>query len=279
MGKVSDVRPSHAASCLALILAAVGLGACGDSGPSPEEEVSEAAVKAAESENSKAYCQTMVTAHYVQVVFHGDLEACVDSDDAVPKEAGKAVASQVSIDPKDETKAEVVVAITGGELDGTTGHLAMIEEEDGWKVDELGADFLRSTFMAAIEHADEGALSNKLLKACFVRNADSIDDKTIRELTYAGYRSKKAEVTDALLPIAEKCPHALADYGAREFTKGLVAKGKSPKYVHCLQTEIGFFLELTDIVPALLQPKPDFASVAALEGIVEGAKKNCIQYD
>jgi hypothetical protein len=271
------VRSFSAATIFAL--ATLGFAACGDSGPTPEEEVSEAAVKAAESGNSKAFCRTMVTEHYIQVVFRGDLEACVESDDAVPKDVGKARVSAVAIDPRNESRAEVKIAIKGGELDGTAGHLEMVEGRDGWKLDGLEDDYLRSTFMAAVVGADEGALANEMIKACFVRNADSLSEETIRELTYAGYRSKKAEVTEALLPIAEKCPHALADYGAREFTKGLVAKGKSPAYVHCLQDEIRFFLELTDIVPALLAPKPDFASVAALEGIVEGAKKNCIDLD
>jgi hypothetical protein len=276
------VRSAIASSLFTLLataLAALGLAACGDSGPSPEEEVRQAAVRAAESDNSKAFCRTMVTDHYIQVIFGGDLDACVDSDDAVPKDPGQARATAVAIDREDEAEAEAVVTIIGGELDGTSGHVSMVEEEDHWKVDELGDDYARSLLLAAIEGADEGALSNRMMKACFSRQAKTLDDEKVRELAFAGYRSKKGEVTEALLPLAEKCPHALADYGAREFTKGLVKKGKSPAYVHCLQVEISFFLELTDIVPDLLKPKPGFASVAALEGIVEGAKKNCIELD
>jgi hypothetical protein len=271
------VRSSLAACFVAL--GALALGACGDSGPSTEEEVREAVVKAVESEDAKAFCRTMVTDHYLQLVYGGGVDKCIASDDAVPDDAGKAKVTAIRVDQKDEKKAEAAVAVSGGELDGTAGHLEMVEEEDGWKVDDVGDDYVRSTFLAAIENVDEGAVSTPTMKACFSRQVKTLDAATIRELTFFSYRGEKKEVTDALLPLAEKCPNALADYGAREFTKGLIAKGKSPAYVHCLRDEIRFFLELTDIVPALLQPNPDFASMAALEGIVEGAKKNCIDLE
>lgn len=273
------MRSSLAAASL-LVLAALGCGACGgsgDSAPSPPEEVRAAAAKAAESGNAKVFCRTLVTAHYIQLVYDGDLKACVESEDAVPKRPGKARVSDVRINPGDEAKAEALVRIDGGELDGTAGHVFLVNGSGGWKVNDLGDDYLRATFVAAVKSADEGALSTPLMKACFTRAARTLPAAKMRELTFTGNRGGKQEVTDALLPIAEKCPHALADYGAREFTKGLVEKGKDPRYVRCLQKEIGFFLELAGIVPELLQPKPNFAAVAALEGIVEGAKKNCIQ--
>lgn len=43
----------------------------------------------------------------------------------------------------------------------------------------------------------------------------------------------------------------------------------------CLHKEIHFLLEVTGLTTELLVEHPNFAAVAALEGIVEGAKKNC----
>ena len=79
-------------------------------------------------------------------------------------------------------------------------------------------------------------------------------------------------------PMAGKCPEsALAEYGARTLTDELDIKPgvHKPGYVKCLYKEINFLLEVTGITTELLVQHPNFAAVAALEGIVEGAKKNC----
>jgi hypothetical protein len=46
-----------------------------------------------------------------------------------------------------------------------------------------------------------------------------------------------------------------------------------PGYVKCLHEEFKFLLELTGITTELLEEHPNFAATAALEGIVEGARK------
>lgn len=51
-------------------------------------------------------------------------------------------------------------AISGSDLDGSTGHLEMVEEEDGWMLDDYGDDHLRSAFLASIRTVDEGAVSD-----------------------------------------------------------------------------------------------------------------------
>lgn len=262
--------------CLAL--AAATLAACGDSGPSTEEEVGAAAVKAIEAKDPQAFCRTMVSAHYLDRVYGGDVEECLGSEEAVADDPGQARTTAVVVDPEDETRAEVNLTVRGGELDGSAGHLEMVEEDDRWKLDEIADDYLRSALLAEIATVDEGAAAIPPMKACFSRQVRKMDAATLRDLTFENSSGDKSEVNAELLKLAEHCPVALAEYGAWEITTGLAESGKrSPAFVHCIREEVTGLLLLTDITTELLKEHPGFAAVAALEGIVVGAKRNCLK--
>ena len=69
----------------------------------------------------------------------------------------------------------------------------------------------------------------------------------------------------------------VAEYGARTLTDELDVKNgdHKPGYVKCLRDKLEFLLEITGITTELLVEHPNFAAVAALEGIVEESKKAC----
>lgn len=268
---------------LAAIFAALGLGACGgggsstDAGPSAEEEVKAAAVRAVENPDADSFCRREVSKGYLAEIYEGDVAKCADSDGSVPTRPSTAKATGVKV-RADQRHAIVTVSLTGGDLDGTSGGVAMVKEGGAWKVDEFDDRFVRSAFLASIETVDEGAISTPGMKKCFSRQVKAMPAAAVRELTYASNTEDVKGQNRQLLKMAEKCPDsALAEYGARALTDELdVAKGEhKPGYVKCLRKEIEFFLELTDITTELLADKPSFAAVAALEGIVEGAKENC----
>jgi hypothetical protein len=172
----------------------------------------------------------------------------------------------------------VTISLIGGDLDGTSGAVEMVKEGGAWKVDEFGDDFIRSAFLASIETVDEGAISTPGMKACFSRQVKELPAATVRDLTYAADAGDVKTQNKGLLRMAKKCPEsALAEYGARTLTDELdVKKGQhKPDYVPCLYKEIKFLLEVSGITTELLVEHPNFAAVAALDGIVEGAKKNC----
>ena len=270
------MRSALGICCIAL--AAVALASCGDSGPSTEDEVREAAVKAVESKDPKAFCRSLVSAHYIDLIYKGDVQGCLDSEESVLDDPGEAKATAVVVDPKDETRAEVKLTMRGGELGGTAGHLKMAEDEDGWKLDDIDDDYLRSAFLAEIETVDEGVVAIPSMKACFTSQVKKLDAGAIRDLTFTNNSGDEAATNAKLLKLAEHCPKALAEYGAWEITKGLKESGKrSPAFIHCIREEVTGFLLLTDITPELLKEHPGFAAVAAFEGIVVGAKKNCLQ--
>ncbi len=266
------MRSAILTSCAAL--AALGFAACGDSGPSTEEEVRAAATRAIEAADAKPFCRQMVSAGYIKRIFDGDVRKCVSSEGSVPEDSGKARVTAVALDQKDETRATVAIAVSGGDLDGTAGHLEMVEEEDGWKLDDYEDDYLRSAFLAAIRSVDEGAVSTGPMKACFTRQVKALDAATIRKLNFASDSDEQNELDGELKELAEGCPHALADYGAKTLTQGLAEK-RSPAFARCIRRELFFLLDITDLAPELLTEHPNFAAEAAIDGIVESAKKSC----
>jgi len=153
--------------------------------------------------------------------------------------------------------------------------IELVDDGDRWLLDRSGTDLLRSSLLVAIQTVDEGALSADGMKSCMGKQARNLSGDRIRDFNRDATIDSEAFLEEDLLPLAEKCPRALAEYATDEFTEGLIESGKSPAYVKCLHDEIEGFLLLTGIVPELLLKDPGFAPVAALEGIVEGAKRNC----
>jgi hypothetical protein len=219
-------------------LVAIGLAACGSSGPSAEEEARAAAVAILESTDQHRFCRQLVTDRYLEETVGGG--AACEKASVLAEDPGSAHTTKVTL------------------------------------LDRSGADFLRSSLLVAIRTVDEGALSAAGMKACMGRQARTLSGARLRDFNRDAAIDSEAFLEQDLLPLAEKCPRALAEYATDEFTKGLVESGKSRAYVKCLRDEIGGFLLLTGIVPELLLENPGFAPVAALEGIVEGAKRNCI---
>jgi hypothetical protein len=277
------VRSSFALVCSALF-AALALASCGgsddgitDSGPSAEAEVRAAAAEIVAADDPKVFCKQLISEHLVDLVYEGDVGNCLASDDSVPEEPGKAHVFTVVVDPKTERGAEVKLRVDGGDEDGSAGHISMVKEKGDWKLDDYGDDFLRSAILAEIETVDEGAAANPKMKACFSRQFRVMPAAKIRQLSFTSNDGHQNEVNAELLKLAEKCPKALADYGAETFSEALVGSKFSPAFVKCFRQELFFFFELTELAPALLVPKPDEFALAELEGIATGAKKNCLE--
>lgn len=254
-------------------IGAIALAACGSSGPSAEDEVRAAAIRAGETTNAKAFCRRMVSERFLAEVIRGDAADC-EKASVLADDPGETRVAAVTLRGADEERALVAVSVEGGEADGTQGHLEMVQQGDRWLLDRYRDDFLRSNFLAAIAQTDEGAFSNQRMKDCMSKQVKKVSATEVRKFTYDATVDSERLVAD-LLPLAEECPQALAEYGADEFTAGLVEAGQTPAFVHCVHEELEALLLLTDITPELLGENPGFAVVAALEGIAAGAKKNC----
>lgn len=262
---------------LALVLAAaVALVAvaCG-SESSPEDEVREAAVAAASTKDSKRFCRNMVTDHFVEEVFGGDVKACIDSS-VVDDNPGKPVVSTIALQGEDETRALVAMRVKGGESDGVAGHVRFAKEGDAWKMDRFENDYLRSVFAVGIGRIDEGAVSTPEMQDCMGKQFDKLSDSELRTFTFTSLADPDAGAKQALT-LAKRCRLPLAEYAADTFADALAEDDDAdPAYVECIRKELTTWLELTNITSELLVDDPNFAVLAALEGLAAGARKNCM---
>lgn len=262
-----------ALTILLVLAAAAALGACGSETP-PEDEVREAAIVAGKSEDPKVFCRQLVTARFLDEVFGGDLAACLKSD-IVEENPGKPVVTQVAIPESDDSRATVAMRFEGGEADGIAGHLLFVERDDGWKLDRFETDYLRSVFAVSIDKVDEGVVSTPEMKACMGTQLDRQGDAFLRTLTFDSLTDEKRAEAKTI-GLAEACPGPLADAVADEITEALIDSGqRGPAFVRCAHDEFAAFLELLGITPDLIRGKLDFATMAALEGLTAGIRKNC----
>lgn len=261
---------------LALVLAAaIALTslACG-SETSPEDEAREAAVVALGTKDGKRFCRTLVSDHFLDEVFAGDLGACIDSS-VVDDKPGKPIVSTVALQGEDETRALVAVRMRGGESDGVAGHVRFAKAGDAWRLDRLENDYLRSVFDVGIGKIDEGAVSTPEMQACMSKQFASLSDSELRSFTFASLADPKAAEKQAIA-LAKHCRLPLAEYTADTFADALAEDDDAkPAYVKCIREELTTWLLLTNISSELIVDEPDWAVLAALEGIAEGARKNC----
>ena len=257
------------------LLAAGALTACGASGPSAEDEAAAAATRALEAESAKQFCRRLTTERLIEELVVGGADACEKAASVVSEDPGEVSVTEVALRGEDESRADVAVELEGGEADGIGGHVGVVREGDRWLLDRYEDDFLRSSLIVSIREVDEGAIANERMKACMGGQIERVGPERMRAIFRAGTSGGEVLVK-ALLPYAENCPAALAEYGADEFTEGLAEKGNSPAYVRCLHDELESLFLLTDIAPQLIGENPDSAAVFALEGLVTGAKRNCI---
>lgn len=258
---------------LAALFAALALAACGSETP-PEDEVREAALVVGRTEDPKVFCRELATARLVDEVFDGDLEACIDSD-IVEENEGKPIVTSVVIPEGNDSKATVGMRIEGGKADGLEGHVVFADVDGEWKLDRFETDYLRSVFDVSIERVDEGIVAYDSMRTCMSRQLDREGDAFLRTLTWDSMTDqKKAE--EKTIGLAEKCPGPLAEAVANEITGGLLESGKSsPAFSRCAGDEFAAFIELLDLGPDLIRGKVDFGTIAVLEGLAAGVRKNC----
>jgi hypothetical protein len=255
-------------------LAALAISACGSSGPSAEDEVHDAAVRVAGSEDPREFCRLVSDRYLDEVLGDGGRPACEKST-LVEDDPGTPTVSAVTIEGEDESRAVAAVEISGGQLDGSAGHLEMVHTGERWLLDRYGDDFLRSSFEVALRKVDEGALGTPAMKTCMGAQVAKLPDDRLRQISYDASTDSAAMIKD-LLPLAENCPEAMAEYGAKALTEDLVESDESPAYVACVRDELETSLYLTDIAPELIGENPDTGAVFALEGLAAAAKKACL---
>ena len=257
----------------------LALCACGGDDPkpakpaTPEEQVRAAATKVLNSKDAKAVCATLLTERFIDEVYDGDRQACIDSpiNDDDEGDPGKPKVDSVTAEG---ARADVVSSVEGGSGDGTTGTLLFAREGGRWKLDRFGTDYLRSAFAAAIKSTDEGALSLPQMKTCLAAKAQKMREAQLRRFIYQSIR-EDPKVKGTVIELAGKCPEALAEFVSIQIGDALAKEGDKPAYVRCTKDQLAFLLGVTGLADEALKAGDDDVSAAALRAVLAGADKNC----
>jgi hypothetical protein len=160
----------------ALIVSALALVACGGSGSSDEDEI-EAAIETSATTADPANCTELETLNFVEQSSGESGKAATEACEEEAKDpAGKAksvVVSKVEVDGSDATAN---AALTGGNLEGQTASIALVEEDGQWKLDEISG-FVKLDQAQLAKVFDEELKKNKevtpQMTACIVAGIEA----------------------------------------------------------------------------------------------------------
>lgn len=266
-------------AALMLALPALTFSACGGS-DSPEDQVTDAAeqVIAAQSpEEAEQVCREVVTPRFLQEVYGGDVQSCIDqpiNDESEIDDPGEVSVDSVAVDGE---KADATIVTTGGQTDGNDGTWTFRKQDGDWKLDRLGDDYLRSAFAVSIEIVDQGLVSYEPMRKCMATQVGKLKSGQLRNFMFQASRGEKEKAKDSVLKIAAKCPLPMARFVADELaTKVLAKKNVTPGQIRCAKKKLVPLLLATDLSSMALG-SGDYgdATAFALAGLIAGVIRDC----
>jgi hypothetical protein len=267
-------------SSLLLVLAlALTLAACGGS-ESPEDQVTAAAneiITAQSPEEIEQVCGERITSRFLKEVYGGQVKSCIDqpvNDESDIEDPGEVSVDSVEVS---DSKADAMIVTTGGETDGNDGTWTFVKEDDGWKLDRLGDDYLRSAFAVSIEIVDQGLVSYEPMRKCMAAQVRKLSSSKLRDFMFETSRGQKEKATNSILEIAGRCPLPMAHFVANELARKVLAKKDvTPGQIRCAKKKLVPLLMATDLSSIALG-SGDYgdASAYALAGLIAAVVRQC----
>lgn len=181
---------------LALLSLALGLAACGG-GESDEDKIVDV-IETSATSTDPADCEALATQAFLEQTQFSEgeeaVEGCEESAEETEDNPDSVEVSEVEIDGSDAT---ATAAFEGGNFDGQTFTVALVEADGDWKLDELTgfAEFDQEALATSLEEglqAGEDAVEPKLAE-CF--------GETLRELSKA--QAEEVVIGGSPQPIVE----------------------------------------------------------------------------
>lgn len=234
------------------ILAVAAAGAlafttgCGsDSGGGDDEKDIAAAAKTGfTTKDLKVKCEEIVSESFLREVY-GDVAQCKkaeapDPDDAPPTDV---TTSDIKVDG-DTATAKVV--LKGGNSDGATGTLALRKEDGAWKVNDLGADLLRSTLETEIRNDDDPQFSDPAIKSCAVEVFTKLGNEDLQRVAYAAIGEREGadeQIGKLIIPCLSKGGEGgELSFLRKKFEEGIEESAKKDgtpqKVIDCVKAEL-----------------------------------------
>lgn len=172
-----------------ILLASLGLAACGGGGESAEDKIVSTIETAATSEDPAA-CEETETQEFMEVNSGGEgqeaVERCEEDNEKGESNAESAEVSEVEVEG---SEASAVVAITGGGLYGQTVALNLVEEEGSWKLSEF-EEFVKFDGEKLIASFESSLEANEQIEPevseCLIESLEESSESELEELFLSG---------------------------------------------------------------------------------------------
>jgi hypothetical protein len=190
---------------LALLALVFGLAACGG-GDSDEDKVVEV-IETSATSSDPADCKELATQAFLEQTELEQGSAAVKScEESAEETEGDPKSVDVSEVEVDGSAATADVAFTGGNFDGQTLSVALVEEDGDWKMDEITgfAEFdqekLADTFAESLQNGEDAL--DPQLATCFAEVIRELPKAEAEEVVIGGS-------SDPIVEIIEGCSEGL----------------------------------------------------------------------
>jgi ABC-type glycerol-3-phosphate transport system substrate-binding protein len=182
------------------ILAALALTACGSSESDEDKIVN--VIETGSTSTDPADCEALQTLNFMEQGNEGEgKEAVKECEEDATDETGNPDSVDVSEVEIEGSEASAVVAVNGGSFDGQVLAFNLVEEEGGWKLNEIEAFVTldREKLIAAFEEglAEAEPPVEEELAACVIEGTEEISNSELEELVLGG--------PEGFVELAEEC--------------------------------------------------------------------------
>lgn len=187
-------RSAARASCIAVFCALCAtLAACGSGGGGSDanQQITDTLTAGLKTNDPTVLCTKTFSTGFVQRIY-GSPAKCIAVETKNAKTNQPATGAKVTAIKVDGGTATAVVAVTGGDDDGATGALSLVQQGKGWRVEDLSTALLRSQFEAGVRNERSLAAN---LKSCIAGKVRALDDAAFRSLATGAMGDQPASLS------------------------------------------------------------------------------------
>jgi len=185
------------ATLSALVVAALGIAGCGEEDGQEAEDIGQVVAESVRSDDP-ASCTELATPRFIEQTQFATgrraTAACRRETGDPSDDPGSVEVSDVEVDGD---RATADVAFEGSVFDGSVVTVALVREEERWKLDRLEdiPEFDRQAFEEAfVEQAQHSGELNARQGDCVIEQFGGLSDDDMKELLLSGDKARLASV-------------------------------------------------------------------------------------
>ncbi len=196
------MRKRHLLLPCLIIVSALFLVACGGGGDNDEAQI-EDAIETSATTDDPSNCTELETQNFLEQTSSESGKAALEScEEEAADPEGRADSVEVTEVEVEGDKATAQATITGGNFDNQTPVLALVKEDDQWKLDEITefAEFDQDAFVQQFEtQLEKGGEVEAAVTACIVDALSKAPQEEIEELVLGGDSTPIEELAESCL--------------------------------------------------------------------------------